>query len=125
MRTLTRAAIAAALLATTAAAQGPTAIGAPPAGSDSLYALAVDPTAYKDDGAIYLLDEGVYRYELDGTGSRTLRMVVQILKESSVSRYREFQFSFNGATQSFSLDWMRVVKPNGEVISAAPAQVQD
>jgi transglutaminase-like putative cysteine protease len=107
-----------------AAAQVPAA-QAPPAGSESIYRLAVDPAAYKDDAAVYLLDEGVYRYDADGTGTRTLRMVVQILKESALARYREYSFSFNGATQRFTLNWMRVVKSDGEAITEAPAQMQD
>ena len=51
---------------------------------DTLYSLAVDSSKYPREAYVYLLDEGLVRYEPDGKGSRTYRQVVQILKDAGV-----------------------------------------
>src|SRR5512140_3576540 len=92
---------------------------------DSIYGLAVKPEAYPDESVVWLLDEGVYKVESDGRTSRTTRQVVQILKPEGANGYRERQFSWNPDHDKLTLNWMRVVKPNGEVISDHPEQIQD
>lgn len=106
-------------------AQAPAAQPQRAALQDSIYALAVDASKYPDDAFVFLLDEGVYRIEPDGRHSRTIRQVVQILKEQGAAVYRERQFAYDPGHQRLTVHWMRVVKPNGEVVSAEPAQVQE
>ncbi|HEX3533197.1 MAG TPA: DUF3857 domain-containing transglutaminase family protein [Gemmatimonadaceae bacterium] len=98
--------------------------GAPPP-SDSLYRLAVKPSDHPDESVVWLLDEGVLRLEPDGRGTRTYRQVVEILKEDAAERYQERQFSYSPGHEKMTVNWIRVVKPNGEVISAQPSQIQD
>ena len=92
---------------------------------DSIYSLAVDPTAHPNDAVVWLLDEGVYRIEADGRASRTIRQVVQILKPAGAFPYREQQFSYDPLHQRLTINRMRVVRPNGEIVSAQPSQVQE
>jgi transglutaminase-like putative cysteine protease len=92
---------------------------------DSIYKLAVNPADYPKDSFVWLLDEGVYRIEPDGRWSRTLHQVVQILKPQGAFSYREPSFAFNPDREKLTINWMRVVKPSGEVISAAPEQTQE
>jgi len=96
-----------------------------PPGSDSLYRLAVSPSDHPDESVVWLLDEGVLRLEPDGRGTRTYRQVVQILKEDAAERYQERQFSYSPGHEKLTVNWIRVVKPNGDVISAQPSHVQD
>jgi hypothetical protein len=93
--------------------------------ADSIYALAVKPEAYPDESVVWLLDEGVYKVEADGRTSRTTRQVVQILKPEGANAYRERQYSWNPDRDKFTVNWMRVLKVNGEVIAEKPEQVQD
>ena len=93
--------------------------------ADSLYALAVDPAAHADLPYVWLLDEGVYTLEADGRVKNTTRQVVQILKPEGAEAYRERRFSWNPEHQKLTVNWMRVVKPNGEIVSAHPEQIQD
>ena len=97
---------------------------APPL-SDSLYRLAVKPSDHPDESVVWLLDEGLLRLEPDGRGTRTYRQVVEILKEDAVERYQERQFSYSPGHEKMTVNWIRVVKPDGEVISAQPSQMQD
>ena len=106
------------LIAGSAAAQSPKA-------ADSLYKLAVDPKAHPDLSFVWLLDEGVWKIEADGSTKRTVRQVVQILKPQGAEPYREQRYSWNPETQKLTINWMRVVKPNGEVVSEHPEQIQD
>jgi transglutaminase-like putative cysteine protease len=93
--------------------------------TDSIYALAVKPEDYPDESYVWLLDEGVYRVEADGRTVRTTRQVVQILKPAAANVYRERQFAWNPEHDKLNVNWMRVVKLNGDVISDHPEQTQD
>src|ERR1051326_2295754 len=91
--------------------------------SDTIYALAVDSAKYPRESYVYLLDDGVLRYEADGRGSRTYRQVIQILKEDAVERWAEFQFSYEPRHERLTVNWARVVKPDGTVVSDKPGPV--
>jgi len=106
-------------------AQSPAPPAQPAVIRDSIYALAVEPSKYPEDAVVWLLDEGEYRIEPDGRSSRTIRQVVQILKPRGAEQYRERQFSYDPAHERLTVHWMRVVKPDGEVVSAEPLQVQE
>jgi transglutaminase-like putative cysteine protease len=115
------------VLAVPASAQAPaiTSAGDPSIRSDTIYKLAVNPSAYTDDAAVLLLDDGVVRYEMDGTGSETYRQVTQILAADAVADYAEHEFAYSPGHQKLTVNWIRVLRPDGTVISEAPAQAQD
>src|SRR5215207_7718134 len=104
------------------AAQAPriTPRGDPTVRDDTLYRLAVKPEAYPEESSVLLLDDGAVRYEADGRSVRTFRQVVQILTESAVDRYEEHSFSYAPKHQRLTVNWIRVVRPSGEVVSKAP-----
>jgi transglutaminase-like putative cysteine protease len=110
-----------------AAAQAPriTPAGDPSVRSDSIYRLAVDPADHPDESAVYLLDDGVIVVQADGQERRTFRQVVQILKQDAVERYAEHSFSWSPDNEQVIINWIRVVRPDGSVVSAAPAQQQE
>jgi hypothetical protein len=93
--------------------------------ADSLYSLTVNPQDHADLAYVWLLDEGKWNIESNGRTKNTTRQVVQILKPEGAEAYRERRFTWNPEHQKLTVNWMRVVKPNGEVISAQPEQVQD
>lgn len=115
--------LAAALLAAPASAQAPkiTPKGDPSVRNDTIYSLAVKAEDHPDESFVYLLDDGVVRYETDGRGSQTYRQVIQILKDDAVDNWAEQSFSYNPEREKLTINWIRVVKPNGEVVSAKPA----
>jgi transglutaminase-like putative cysteine protease len=110
-----------------AAAQAPriTPRGDPSVRADSIYALAVDPADYPELTQAYLLDDGVLRLDADGRGTRTFRAVIQILRPEAIENYNELQFSWAPKHERFTLNWARVVRPDGSVISAGPNQTQE
>lgn len=114
-------------VATSAYSQAPkiTKKGDPSVRDDTIYKLAVDPARYPEDAAIVLLDDGVVRYDADGRGTTTFRMVVQILRQDAVDNYQEHRFGHSPGHQKLTLNWIRVVKPDGQIISDRPSQEQD
>ena len=115
------------LLATPLVAQAPriTPAGDPSVRSDTIYKLAVNPADYADDDYVYLLDDGVIRFEADGRSSRTYRQVIQILNQDGAEAWGEQSFSYSSGSEKLTVNWIRVVKPSGEVISAKPAHEQE
>jgi transglutaminase-like putative cysteine protease len=119
--------IAFGLLARPALAQSPriTAAGDPSIQADTIYQLAVDPRLHPDESVVLLLDDGVVRFEADGTGTRTYRQVAQILSADAVEDYAEYELSYVPAHQVLTVNWIRVLRPDGSIVSDAPAQVQE
>ena len=100
-------------------------LGDPSVRPDSIYRLAVDPAKLPEQDAAFLLDDGVLRFDADGRGTRTYRQIVQILRQSAVERYQEQSFSWSPAHERLTINWIRVVRPDGSVVSAKPAHVQE
>lgn len=115
------------LVANPLAAQAPivTPDGDPSVREDSIYALAVQPGDAPDASIAILLDDGIVRYEADGTGVVTYRTVAQVLKEDAVESYAEHTFGYDPDKETFRLNWARVIAPDGSVISAEPLHVQE
>ena len=113
--------------ATALPAQAPkiTQQGDPTVKSDTIYKLAVKPADHPDENAVFLLDDGVVRLEADGRGTQTFRQVVQILKPAVVEHYNEFSWGYAPGHEKFTLNWIRVIGPDGKVISDGPTHVQD
>lgn len=114
--------VALVLLSIPAAAQAPkiTAKGDPSVRNDTIYSLTVKKDDYPDEDWVYLLDDGVVRYDADGRGTSTFRQVIQILTDDAVESWAEQSFSYSPDREKLTVNWIRVLKPNGEVISSKP-----
>ena len=121
------AAFVGASLITRLAAQSPriTAAGDPSVKPDTIYRLAVDPADYPGDDFVYLFDDGVLRFEADGRGVRTYRQIIQILTREGAERWGEQNFSYHGDDEKLTINWIKVVRPDGTVISSGPTHVQE
>ncbi|HXH62809.1 MAG TPA: DUF3857 domain-containing transglutaminase family protein [Gemmatimonadales bacterium] len=109
------------------AAQAPviTPAGDPSVKSDTIYRLAVKPADYQDQTFVYLLDDGVVRFEADGRSTSTYRQVVQVLDQDAVDDWAERSFSYTAGREKLTLNWIRVLRPDGTVISDGPAHEQE
>jgi len=110
-----------------AGAQAPviTPSGDPSVRSDTLYALAVDPAAYRDQPFVYLLDDGVVRFEADGRAVRTYRQIVQVLTREAAEQWGEQAFSYAPSRERLRVNWVRVLRYNGDVVSNGPSAEQE
>jgi hypothetical protein len=109
------------------AAQAPavTAAGDPSVRADTIYRLAVDPRANPDESLHWLLDDGIVTVQRDGHTSRTFRQVMQVLTEAGATSVRERQYFYNPKRQRLRINWVRVVRPDGSVVAAAPTHEQE
>ncbi len=98
--------------------------GDPSVDADTIYALAVDPAAHPEESSVLLLDDGIVIQQTDGTGSVTYRQVGQILNRDGIGRWAEETFGYDGGRQRFRLNWAKVVRPDGTVVSAEPIHQQ-
>src|SRR5512134_1542865 len=115
------------LVAGRLSAQAPhiTPAGDPSVRSDSIYRLAVDPKEHPHETAVFLLDDGVIKVEADGREIRTFRQVVQILSAEAVEDFAEQSFSWAPGYERFTLNWIRVVAPDGTIITGEPSLKQE
>ncbi|MES2357725.1 MAG: DUF3857 and transglutaminase domain-containing protein [Gemmatimonadota bacterium] len=98
---------------------------APTPADDSLYRLVVDPATHEGETTHPIADLATVTVESDGRVLKTFRRVIQVLTDAGASQLREQQFGYVPGHQSFDVHWIRVVRPNGSVISAAPTQIQE
>lgn len=115
------------LLARAAGAQAPvvTTSGDPSVRADTIYRLAVDPKGYPEEQLHWLLDDGIVRVEADGRVTATYRQVMQVLTERGAEGEREREYSYSPGRQKLTINWVRVVRPNGSIVSATPAHMQE
>jgi len=101
------------------------ATGDPTVRDDTIYRLVVDPRAYTDQPFVYLLDDGVARFEKDGSGWTTWRQVVQLLTPESLERWGELSLRYEPDREQLSVNWVRVLDSTGRPISTPPLFQRD
>ena len=116
-----------AVSARTVSAQSPriTSGGDPSIRNDSIYSQVVRPQDFPDQPFVYLFEDGVIRFEEDGRARRTYRQVIQILTQPAAEQWGEKTFSYTTGRQRLTVNWIRVLRPNGQVISDKPSHEQE
>jgi transglutaminase-like putative cysteine protease len=102
-----------------------TSAGDPSVREDTVYALVVDSTDYPEHDFVYLLDDGIVRVEADGRASETYRQIVQILTQRGAEVWGEQTYAYNPDRERFAMNWIRVLRPDGTVISDSPRHEQE
>lgn len=93
--------------------------------SDTIVRLALDPARVGKRGVVVLLDENTLRVEPDGRWVQQLRQVVQVLDGAVAPQVAERALSYARDHQTLRVGWVRVLRPDGRVVSDAPAQDQE
>jgi len=109
-------------------AQAPriTPAGDPSVRPDTIYSLALqDSAAFPDQPYTYLLDDGVVRMEADGRGSRTYRQIIHVMTREAAETWGELSFSYSPSRERLTVNWARVLRPDGTVISDTPVHEQE
>jgi Flp pilus assembly protein TadD len=65
------------------------------------------------------------RFENDGTGVRDLAARIKVQSDAGVQQLGELVFGFNSANEEMDVKYVRVVKPDGTVIAAAPDAIKE
>lgn len=97
----------------------------PALASDSVVRLAIDPARGGGVPYVTLLEDGHYRLEPDGRSRYDMRQVVQVLDANAARSLAERAFGYDGSRQTLTVRWVRVLRPDGTVLSDRAAQEQD
>ncbi len=65
------------------------------------------------------------RYENDGTGLREETASIRIQSTAGVEEYGQLQFGYSSATEKLEVNYVRVRKPDGQVVETPAANAQD
>jgi tetratricopeptide (TPR) repeat protein len=66
-----------------------------------------------------------YRFENDGTGSKVATLRVHVLTEAGVRGFGQLRFGYNSANDRIEIGYVRVIKPDGSIVTAGADSVQD
>jgi tetratricopeptide (TPR) repeat protein/transglutaminase-like putative cysteine protease len=65
------------------------------------------------------------RFENDGTGKRDVTMRIRVQNDAGVKRWGEIVFGYNSSNEQVDIHFVRVVKADGTVVTAAPDAVKE
>ncbi|MGI9102705.1 MAG: DUF3857 domain-containing protein [Terriglobales bacterium] len=89
-------------------------------------AVAQDPTrAQAQEAAVIEQQDTRVRFENDGTGVREMTLKVRVQSEAGVQRFGQLVEGYSSATETLDVDYVRVRKPNGQVIDTPKEAAQD
>lgn len=66
-----------------------------------------------------------YRFENDGTGQKVSTIRVRVQSEAGVKGFGQLRFGYNAANDRMEIGYVRVIKPDGSVVTAGSDAVQD
>lgn len=78
----------------------------------------------QEAAVIQQLDSRV-RYENDGTGVHETTAVIKIQSQAGVERYGQLVFGYSSATEKLDVNYVRVRKPDGQVVETSASNAQD
>jgi tetratricopeptide (TPR) repeat protein len=99
----------------------------PPSGSKPKQSPEADKQKpdYSQEAVVIEQLATVYRYERDGTGQRDLTMRIKIQSDAGVERFGQLIFPYTSANEKLEMDYVRVRKADGSVVSASASDIQD
>jgi tetratricopeptide (TPR) repeat protein len=106
-----------------------TAASPPSGGTEKSQAPATLPTDVESDYSkepfvVEKLQER-YLFENDGTGRKVVTLRVHVLSDAGVQGFGQLRFGYNSANDRMEIGYVRVIKPDGKVITAGADAVQE
>ncbi|HEU4766652.1 MAG TPA: DUF3857 domain-containing protein, partial [Pyrinomonadaceae bacterium] len=88
-------------------------------------AEAKQKTDYSQEAVVIEQLTTAYRFERDGTGRRELNLRVKVQSDAGVERFGQLIFPYTSGNENLEMDFVRVRKADGTVVSATASDVQD
>ena len=67
----------------------------------------------------------MYRFEKDGTGARELNFRSRVQSDAAIEQFGQLVLPYSSANEQLDIDFIRVRKPDGTIISSTASDVQD
>lgn len=111
--------------ASLALAGSPRAQQAPPPPAATSQTSGSKAADYSQEPIVYESVRGFLRYENDGTGTHELQARVRVQSALGLEKVGQLVFSYNSANERLEIGSVRVIKPDGTVVTAGPDAIQD
>jgi hypothetical protein len=82
-------------------------------------------TDYTQEAYVVEQSKTTWRFENDGTGRRDWYLRVKVQSEAGVQAWGQLAFPYNSANERMDVVFVRVLKSDGTVVTAAADSVQD
>jgi Flp pilus assembly protein TadD/transglutaminase-like putative cysteine protease len=83
------------------------------------------PKDYSKEAFVVELLNNTERFEKDGTGTRDFTMRVRVQSEAGVTAFGQLVMPYNSANERFERQQVKILKPDGAVITAGADSIQD
>lgn len=83
------------------------------------------PPSYSTEAYVVEQSRTSERFENDGTGRREQYFRIKAQSEAGVQQFGQLIFGYNAANESITINYVRVHKPDGTIITTPAAAVQD
>lgn len=88
-------------------------------------AAAQQPPSYANEPYVVEQSRTSERFENDGTGTREVYFRIKVQTDAGVQRFGQLALGYNAANESIAIQFVRVRKPDGTVITTPLDTVQD
>jgi tetratricopeptide (TPR) repeat protein len=113
------------LLICTAVAEILLAQTSPSSSPPSSGAATSNPAATAEEAVVFDKLDNLVRYEDDGTGVQEKIAVIRVQSQAGVQALGQLVFGYSSATEKLDVDYVRVRKPDGQVIETPASTAQD
>src|SRR5436305_639426 len=66
-----------------------------------------------------------FKFANDGSYVREIRMRARIQSDAGVEQFSVVKFAFQNSLETFAVDYVRVIKPDGTIVVTSPESFQD
>src|SRR5450631_1323612 len=77
------------------------------------------------EALVYERINNLVRFESDGTGIRDTTAVIRIQSQAAIQELGQLIFGYSAASETLDIDYVRVRKPDGQVVETPVANAQD
>jgi len=95
----------------------------------SLFGQTAPPSGTTPDtskeAVVYERINNLVRFESDGTGVRDSTAVIRVQSQAAIQELGQLIFGYSSASETLNIDYVRVRKPDGQVVETSLANVQD
>ena len=82
-------------------------------------------TDYSKEAFVLEQSSDKFRFQNDGTSVRELSMRLRVQSDAGVQQFGVLKFSYQSASESFTVDYVRVRMPDGNIVATPPENFQD
>src|SRR6266404_1647902 len=87
--------------------------------------LAIAKPDYSKEAFVLEQSSDKFKFQNDGTSTRELIMQARVQSDAGVQQLGVLQFSYQSSSESFTVDYVRVRKPDGSLVVSPPDNFQD